>query len=599
MLKVRSSVFTLMCLGLASGASGLTFSDSSPSADSGLWAPVVDPDNTASGLYVNGSGNSYSWYQAGVYLVTGFPHQHAADVFWGAGSRYTGGTVNPSVDGEIASIDFSISSKKGSYNGVRVAMLMIQNGKYYRSNFFTQAAGSSTPLEVFTSSGLAANGFGEFVGKAYQYNPPAVGTADFNSNPDFTATGTTIQFGYLAHYDSSLDDPISAVAYQFTTAWSTNINFGIAVTGWAANNSGDWNDPANWVGAVPNAIDAVATLGNVIGANQTIYTNQQVRVGTLKFDSPFQYNLGGTGSLGIDVSTGSGSIQVSRGDQKINLPLFIYDNTTADVASGATLTIADPLTVNAGTTLTKTGAGAMRIISTVDGTGNLVVSGGPVALDYGIGAPASSTSAALAGPGATVAGSLLKLGANQTIRSLDAQTANAGDQEIDLAGHWVAVYPTDRAAAELGIYSDIKAAKLSASGKDGIYDSTMPASNYGIGVTDQARDAHNDLFVLVRLTKLGDANVDGFVDISDLGLLATSWQTSGLWDNGDFNYDNFIDISDLGMLATNWQTGANGPSFDQALASVGLAGVSVPEPGVVGLLGAAAAASLIRRRRST
>ncbi len=97
--------------------------------------------------------------------------------------------------------------------------------------------------------------------------------------------------------------------------------------------------------------------------------------------------------------------------------------------------------------------------------------------------------------------------------------------------------------------------------------------------------------VLAKYTYFGDANLDGQVDITDLGRLATAWQTAGLWVNGDFNYDGFIDISDLGKLATNWQAGVGnplGPSFDQALTALGLPGTTVPEPmaaSVAGLIG--------------
>lgn len=76
----------------------------------------------------------------------------------------------------------------------------------------------------------------------------------------------------------------------------------------------------------------------------------------------------------------------------------------------------------------------------------------------------------------------------------------------------------------------------------------------------------------------GDANSDGKVDVTDLGILATNWQMTGDYTNGDFNFDGFVDVSDLGILATNWQVGVNGPAFDQAMASVGLGGVSIPEP---------------------
>ncbi len=75
----------------------------------------------------------------------------------------------------------------------------------------------------------------------------------------------------------------------------------------------------------------------------------------------------------------------------------------------------------------------------------------------------------------------------------------------------------------------------------------------------------------------GDANLDGVVDISDLGILATNWQQSPRdFVQGDFDHNSAVDISDLGILATNWQAGAS--SLDQALAAMGLSNASVPEP---------------------
>lgn len=73
----------------------------------------------------------------------------------------------------------------------------------------------------------------------------------------------------------------------------------------------------------------------------------------------------------------------------------------------------------------------------------------------------------------------------------------------------------------------------------------------------------------------GDANLDGVVDISDLGLLATSWQTAGNWLAGDFDASGFVDISDLGLLATNWQLGA--------MPALGLPAAAVPEPALFGM----------------
>jgi len=105
--------------------------------------------------------------------------------------------------------------------------------------------------------------------------------------------------------------------------------------------------------------------------------------------------------------------------------------------------------------------------------------------------------------------------------------------------------------------------------------------------------------VLVKYTFAGDANLDGQVDVTDLGALATSWQTHDVWTGGDFNYDRFVDVTDLGLLAANWQAGVGAPaaatSFEQALASVGLSGVSVPEPTTLSIV--AMSALMLRRRR--
>ena len=83
-----------------------------------------------------------------------------------------------------------------------------------------------------------------------------------------------------------------------------------------------------------------------------------------------------------------------------------------------------------------------------------------------------------------------------------------------------------------------------------------------IGTTTFAGETVDTTALLIRYTIAADSNLDGTVDVTDLGVLATNWQQTGrFWWQGDFNYDGIVDVTDLGLLATNWQTAVNSPAL--------------------------------------
>jgi hypothetical protein len=99
-----------------------------------------------------------------------------------------------------------------------------------------------------------------------------------------------------------------------------------------------------------------------------------------------------------------------------------------------------------------------------------------------------------------------------------------------------------------------------------------------------------------RTLKAGDINLDGNVNVNDLGLMGNNFNTSGKhWQQGDLNGDGNVNVNDLGILGNNFNTtgGSNTPLnvtgvADTPGAGSGLSsGSAVPEPASIALLGLA------------
>jgi hypothetical protein len=207
---------------------------------------------------------------------------------------------------------------------------------------------------------------------------------------------------------------------------------------------------------------------------------------------------------------------------------------------------------------------------------------------------------------------LLSSGANKVLQSNAVTIAGSG--KIDLADNkmivnYGAVYPSPIDAIRQLISTGYNNGSWDGNGITTSSGTPTRGLGYGesslLGITTFGGISITSPSVLVKYTYLGDANLDGKVDIQDLMQLASHWnQTSQVWTGGDFNYDGVVNVSDLYALAKDWQDGVSSPlapSLAAIMTGLGLSTdfspVNVPEPTALGLLGIICMGSLRRRRR--
>jgi T5SS/PEP-CTERM-associated repeat protein/autotransporter-associated beta strand protein len=124
---------------------------------------------------------------------------------------------------------------------------------------------------------------------------------------------------------------------------------------WSRSSGGSWTSAANWnPGNVPNGSQARAVFANAIAAPSTITVDADIIASQIVFDnSTNSYTIAGDGAHSLRLA----------------------NNALINVATGSH-TIAAPVKVNLGGTLTKVGAGTLVLSGSIRDAGTMDISGG-------------------------------------------------------------------------------------------------------------------------------------------------------------------------------------------------------------------------------
>lgn len=359
--------------------------------------------------------------------------------------------------------------------------------------------------------------------------------------------GTYIwQGGAIALFDDSGGDALPALN-----------EFSLAAPTWNAVGGGAWSQPGNWTGGLPSGAGVWARFGTAIAAPSSVVVDSTRTVGTLSFLSDHSYTIDGSATLTLDSLSGPAGISVLRGHHAIAAPLAVSDDLEVNAAWTSRLDVTGGLDA-AGRTITKRGSGTLQLQHFR--AARLAVTFGRVAV--------SPQPVANSPEGTSVASSLsIAVGAS-----------------LDLANNAMVIdYSGAGGTLESALRQHLAQGRILSSSADATRKLGY-ADNAMLNLASFAGQSVDATSLLIGFTYAGDANLDGVVDITDLGRLASAWQTSGSWSGGDFDYSGFVDISDLGLLASNWQQGAaSSDSLEDALRPLGFPMTRVPEPSLLPL----------------
>ncbi|HWA50641.1 MAG TPA: hypothetical protein VG742_20400 [Dongiaceae bacterium] len=634
-IEVVPKSLTVQSSGAATLVSALSWSDGSVVSLNGGFLNIANSSTIAIGSTFNWSGGSMSIgngqelsFDGGVGTVTA----GGRGLSDGATLRITGG-------GQFSSSSyFDIGSSADPGSGPNGALVVDGAGSRFSSDsaFWGYNAGDFATITLMHQGSatinvvqIAANGGRALVNLTSGATLNISSLSSGNTNSGGTAT-ININGGALSLFGTG----VSASLREGSSVNLLNGTFNLAGNGTFSRSNFNWSGGTLIIASgktltFSGATASLSGISGVLSGGATLRLLNGSRLNGSNF-----FDVGNSSGAG---NGSTGTLLIDGADTLMSLAGTCY--WAYEVGDAATVTISNQA-VGSFSGLTLAGKGGHALVNLLSGgtlnvdaplvgsaagasAATININGGALTIGLGAtfrnGAVVNFSSGTFVDSGTLIlsdnAKILLTAGGDKIVRS--GVVSMSGTSKIDLADNDMVVdysgssqLPTIKgyllAGRNGGSWTGNSLTSSSAA-----LDPNLTALGYGeasdvLGVSGGTFDGVpvDGTAVLVKFTYLGDANLDGVVDIRDLYRLAVNYNAGGkLWTSGDFNYDGLTNVKDLTALAINWQAGVGAPlgsgALSAALAALGLPAVSVPEPtvGMVFTLAGFAAGAARRQRR--
>ena len=236
-------------------------------------------------------------------------------------------------------------------------------------------------LDVNLGGTTPGNGAGNYAQVNVAANANLAGTLNLIPYNGFVPVAgdkfTVMTYASATGAFSAVTGTAPAPGLTYTTVYSPTslvvITTGNGEKTWGVDNDGNSSAGSNWLGGVaPGGVGDSATFSTIITAPRVVTLDADTTIGTLKFDSPFNYTIAGPHTLTLQAAGASAAvINVSgvhgQGAHTISAPITLASDLNIVQNSAGLFTIAGALNNAAGhNAISTSGSGVTAVTGPVN-----------------------------------------------------------------------------------------------------------------------------------------------------------------------------------------------------------------------------------------